>query len=99
MAVIPKGSVFLLTQGTFELVFAVCRARIDLDVDASKVEFAAADAEVDWGNDMAFFQWLLGKTDQVEILERYELWVGEATPTQLELTHLPPVSPDESPLE
>ena len=47
MAVIPKGSVFLLTQGTFELVFAVCRARIDLDVDVLKMEFTADDAEVD----------------------------------------------------
>ena len=95
MAVIPKGSVFLLTQGTFELVFAVCRARTDLDVDALKMEFAADDAEVDWGNDVAFFRWLLGETEQVEILERYELWVDEATPTQLELTHLPSVSPED----
>ena len=99
MAVISKGSVFLLTQGTFELVFAVCRARIDLDVDALKMEFIDDDAEVDWGNDIAFFQWLLGKTEQVEILEGYELWVDEATPTQLELTHVPPVSPEESPSE
>ena len=51
MAVIPKGSVFLLTQGTFELVFAVCRARIDLDVDVLKMEFTADDAEVDWSNE------------------------------------------------
>ena len=40
-----------MTQGTFELVFTVCRARIDLDVDVLKMEFTADDAEVDWGNE------------------------------------------------
>ena len=46
------------------------------------MEYTADDAGVDWGNDVAS--------------ERYELCVDEATPTQLEFTHLALALPGEN---
>lgn len=46
------------------------------------MEYTADDAGVDWGNDVAS--------------ERYELYVDEATPTQLEFTHLALALPGEN---
>ena len=60
----------------------MCRARIDIDLDVSKMEYTADDAGVDWGNDVAS--------------ERSELCVDEAPPTQLEFTHLALALPGES---